>query len=148
MELYEYELTQDEIKQLEGMRNAKKADVIKILSRLSQLANDKVIIKSRDPITKLIFDNFIMEITPSRTYVGVNSKGNSRLKDTNRSKYVYEVRINLTSTQSHKQIWLNNILLGSIKENDEFYNSDDYKKKISNINRDIEQITGGKNYFH
>lgn len=148
MELYEYELTQDEIKQLEGMRNAKKADVIKILSRLSQLANDKVIIKSRDPITKLIFDNFIMEIAPSRTYVGVNSKGNSRLKDTNRSKYVYEVRINLTSTQSHKQIWLNNILLGSIKENDEFYNSDDYKKKISNINRDIEQITGGKNYFH
>lgn len=148
MELYEYELTQDEIKQLEGMRNAKKAGVIKILSRLSQLANDKVIIKSRDPITKLIFDNFIMEIAPSRTYVGVNSKGNSRLKDTNRSKYVYEVRITLTSTQSHKQIWLNNILLGSIKENDEFYNSDDYKKKISNINRDIEQITGGKNYFH
>ena len=130
------------------MRNAKKAGAIKILSRLSQLANDKVIIKSRDPITKLIFDNFIMEIAPSRTYVGANSKGNSRLKDTNRSKYVYEVRINLTSTQSHKQIWLNNILLGSIKENDEFYNSDDYKKKISNINRDIEQITGGKNYFH
>ena len=148
MELYEYELTQDEIKQLEGMRNEKKAGAIKILSRLSQLANDKVIIKSRDPITKLIFDNFIMEIAPSRTYVGVNSKGNSRLKDTNRSKYVYEVRITLTSTQSHKQIWLNNILLGSIKENDEFYNSDDYKKKISNINRDIEQITGGKNYFH
>ena len=148
MELYEYELTQDEIKQLEDMRNVKKAGAIKILSRLSQLANDKVIIKSRDPITKLIFDNFIMEIAPSRTYVGVNSKGNSRLKDTNRSKYVYEVRINLTSTQSHKQIWLNNILLGTIKENDEFYNSDDYKKKISNINRDIEQITGGKNYFH
>ena len=148
MELYEYELTQDEIKQLEDMRNVKKAGAIKILSRLSQLANDKVIIKSRDPITKLIFDNFIMEIAPSRTYVGVNSKGNSRLKDTNRSKYVYEVRINLTSTQSHKQIWLNNILLGAIKENDEFYNSDDYKKKISNINRDIEQITGEKNYFH
>ena len=148
MELYEYELTQDEIKQLEDMRNVKKAGAIKILSRLSQLANDKVIIKSRDPITKLIFDNFIMEIAPSRTYVGVNSKGNSRLKDTNRSKYVYEVRISLTSTQSHKQIWLNNILLGTIKENDEFYNSDDYKKKISNINRDIEQITGGKNYFH
>lgn len=148
MELYEYELTQDEIKQLEDMRNVKKAGAIKILSRLSQLANDKVIIKSRDPITKLIFDNFIIEIAPSRTYVGVNSKGNSRLKDTNRSKYVYEVRINLTSTQSHKQIWLNNILLGTIKENDEFYNSDDYKKKISNINRDIEQITGGKNYFH
>ena len=148
MELYEYELTQDEIKQLEDMRNVKKAGAIKRLSQLSQLANDKVIIKSRDPITKLIFDNFIMEIAPSRTYVGVNSKGNSRLKDTNRSKYVYEVRINLTSTQSHKQIWLNNILLGAIKENDEFYNSDDYKKKISNINRDIEQITGEKNYFH